>query len=114
MTGGKATQWERKLEEEGSAVTATLTLTTLALSISPSVSAYADHANKRHAAGVYFEMAAKYAERVQGTITQHATVSECKEVSGSVDRILAVYPLKRLDFSQVCRGFQELFVSPLE
>ena len=114
-TGGAPIRWERMLEEEGTSVAATFSVDSLDLHISPSISVYAQHANKRHAAGVFFELAAKYAERVQGTIVQHANIGLCKaELDGQGDRLLATYPLQRLDFLQICPGFRELFISPLE
>jgi hypothetical protein len=78
----------------------------LRLELSPSVSQYAHHADKRVSSGVYFEIAAKYAEKVGGVITQLSNVSGCTE-GGVSEHILAQYPEQPLRWEQVCPGFRE-------
>ena len=102
--------WKRELPEEQTAVIANLTGGEFALSIQPGVSTFAGHANKRLAAGVYFEISAKFAERVQGTITQYSNVGECKGPNGETEHVLAIYPDLPLRFERCCLGFQAVFL----
>ncbi len=104
-----AVYWERAIPEEGTVVKAEIHQDVLSISISPAVSIYEHHHGKRITAGVYLEIAAKYAEKVGGEITQHATVPGCID-DGKKDRLLAQYPGMPLQFSQVCRGFQSVFL----
>lgn len=103
-------EWYRELPEEGTTVNANLITDHLTLTISPAVSTFMGHLNKRHAAGVVFEIAAKYAERVQGTIIEHANVVGCKPSLEVSERLLAVYPDTHLDFLQLCPGWQATFM----
>lgn len=108
-----AMTWQREIPEEGATVWATIKTVdnSLELSIGPAISAYEHHAMKRLAAGVYFEIAAKYAEKVSGIVTQRATVAGCRTDAGyGSDLMLAAYPNMPLSFERVCRGFQELFL----
>ena len=107
------TGWERKIVAEGTAVQAVLHPDdfNLSLNLLPPVSSYPDHARHRLAAGCYFEMAARIAERVDGEIIQQATVVGCKAADGSLERLIASYPSQPLDFSKVCNGFRELFLN---
>ena len=103
--------YERKLLHEGTTVTASLNdPTRLELSISPSVSVYAHHEHKRDAAGVYLEIAARYAQKVNGTITQLSNIEGCID-DGIRSKVLAVYPEMPMSFNAICRGFQALFVT---
>lgn len=102
---GQAVRWERQVPEEGAVVTAVLTGDSLELSIAPSISTFAHHAGKRIAAGIYFEIAAKYAEKVDGVIRQRATVEGCK-LNGTQELLLARYPEMPLSFDRVCAGFR--------
>lgn len=79
----------------------------LRLELSPSISQYMQHAAHRIDGGVYFEIAAKYAEKVGGVIKQLANVSGCVEAGGINEKILASYPSRPMMWEQVCRGFQE-------
>ena len=98
-------RWVRELREEGTQVTATFGPDALELVIGPAISVPADHAMKRRAAGVYFEIACKYAEKVGGTIVQASNVQGCIE-NQEHTRILADYPSMPMDFSRVCNGFR--------
>lgn len=113
------TTWIRKVAEEMTTVQAQFephhlgtngidTPGQLTVSILPAVSAYHHHQGKRHAAGIMLEIAAKYAEKVGGLVTQHANIMECRE-GGEVARVLARYPLQHMDFSAICKGWQEEF-----
>jgi hypothetical protein len=77
----------------------------LRFEIAPAVSQYSQHAMKRIAAGVYFEVAAKYAEKVDGQIKQFANVVGCTE-GGMAEHVLAQYPDVPLMFTRICAGFQ--------
>lgn len=105
--------WERLIPEEGTKVGAQFNpaANSLDLSISPSISQYEHHAMKRIAAGVYFEIAAKYAEKVNGTIEQRANVSGCRVGPDQVSGLrLAAYPDQPLSYERICAGFQQLFL----
>ena len=102
--------WERQIPEEAVTVTASLKEGSLNLSLSPAISAFADHAGKRIAGGVYFEIAAKYAEKVGGEIIQKATVAGCKLGRDSQELLLGRYPSLPMNFERVCAGFQVVFL----
>ena len=101
-----ATRWERQVPEEGATVTAHVVNDGIELSISPAISHYEHHMGKRLAAGIYFEIAARYAEKVGGTVVQRATVEGCTSGQGSKELLLAAYPTMPLNFERVCNGFQ--------
>ncbi|HSE47031.1 MAG TPA: hypothetical protein VLA89_17065 [Gemmatimonadales bacterium] len=99
--------YARSIPEEGTRVTATIQADALHLQISPTVSTMADHSHKRLAASVYFEIAAKYAEKVDGTVTQMSNIGSCIE-DGVSAKVLAVYPDQPLSWERACVGFQEV------
>ncbi len=101
-------QWSRYVLEEGCSVNAILIpdAGALRLELTPSVSAYEHHMTKRLAGGVYFEIAARYAEKVDGKITQLSNVTGCTE-GGVSEHVLAHYPALPLCWEQVCPGFRE-------
>lgn len=100
--------WRRLIPEEGTTVNAIFVPESrvLRIELTPSVSQYAHHAEKRIASGVYFEIAAKYAEKVGGTIKQLSNVTGCTE-GGVSEHVLAQYPASPLCWEQVCPGFRE-------
>ena len=98
--------WTRLIPEEGAAVHAYQGAGCLELTIKPSISAHEHHLDKVRTAGVYFEIAARYAEKVDGEIVQRATVKSCLDNGGN-NRVLANYAAgERLDFEKVCNGFK--------
>lgn len=99
--------YERRIQEEGTTVTATIQDDALHLQISPSISMMSHHSNKRLAASVYFEIAAKYAEKVNGTVTQLSNIGACIE-DGVSAKVLAQYPDMPLDWTKICVGFAEV------
>ena len=101
--------WMRNLPDEGTTVYATFGPSALELHINPAVSHYAQHLDKRVAASVYFEIAAKYAEKVGGTIIQRANVVGClnSDYTKPSERTLAQYPDVPMLWQNVCPGFQE-------
>ena len=101
-----AVTWERAIPEEGIIVGASLAGDSLQLTISPAISTFADHFGKRVGAGVYFEIAARYAEKVGGEIIQRATVAGCRKDGQSQELVIARYPRSPLDFEKICSGFQ--------
>lgn len=103
--------WERIVPQESASITATIVNGCLDLSLSPAISIYTQHANKRIAASIYFEIAAKYAEKVGGEVLQKATVPECRPVGGH-GLVIARYPSLPLTFDSVCRGFQSVLAYP--
>ncbi|HLF70907.1 MAG TPA: hypothetical protein VI759_01990 [Dehalococcoidia bacterium] len=102
-----ALNWERIIPEEGTVVSVSLADGSLELNISPAISAYAHHHGKRISASVYFEIAAKYAEKVDGRIVQRATVVGCKAGDNPQELLLAKYPSLPMSFDRVCAGFRE-------
>lgn len=98
-------RWVRDVPEENARVSANFNKDTLELSISPAISTMIHHLQKRRAAGIYFEIACKYAEKVGGRIEQQANVQECIE-NQEHTRLLADYPTMPMDFSRVCFGFR--------
>ena len=104
--------WTRLIEEEGVGVNVTIDKESVSISLSPAVSVYAGHHGKRRAAAVMLEIAARYAEKVDGEIVQHANVIGCTEDGSS--RHLASYPSQPLQFDKVCNGWKAEFLTPME
>ena len=100
-------EFGRSIPEEGTRVTATIQSDALHLQISPTISMMSDHSHKRIAASVYFEIAAKYAEKVSGTVTQLSNIGACV-ADGVSSKVLAKYPEMPLSFERACIGFQEV------
>ncbi len=109
-----AVHWERQILDEGTIVHASLRDNALELNLAPTISVFSQHYGKRIAASVYFEIAAKYAEKVGGTIVQRATVIGCKPSSAPQDLILADYPTMPMSFDRICPGFREILNRPFE
>ena len=101
--------WFRPVDEEGTLVTVSLSGGVFDLTISPSISSFDHHIGKRITASVYFEIGAKYAEKVSGEIVQRATVAGCKNSEGA-GLIIARYPSMPLSFERVCHGFQSVLL----
>jgi hypothetical protein len=101
--------WARHIGEENTIVTVSLAGGAFDLTISPSISSFDHHLGKRLTAGVYFEISAKYAEKVDGEIVQRATVVGCKNVDGS-GLVIARYPSMPLSFDRICHGFQSVLM----
>lgn len=104
--------WTRRVDEEGTVVSVNVRPHehALVINLNPVVGNWDHHAGKRNAAGIMFEIAARYAEKVNGTVYQTGiNVPECKEDSPGTHH-LATYPVTRLDFEKVCAGFQRVFL----
>lgn len=100
--------WTRHIWDENTAVSAHQEGDALVLTLAPVVASFEGHAHKRIAASVMYEIACRYAQKVNGTITQEAiNVAECR-LEGPT-RTLAVYPETRFDYSMLCAGFREAF-----
>lgn len=99
--------YERLIPEEGTSVTATINTDYLSLSITPAVTTMAEHSHKRLAASVYFEIAARYAEKVDGKIAQHSNIGACI-ADGVTEKVLAEYPNHPLDWQRICVGFADV------
>lgn len=106
------TLWERVVSEENSRVTVSLAGSSFEINISPSISAYDQHMGKRITAGVYFEIAAKYAEKVDGEIIQRATVLGCKDDYQESALVVARYPSMPMTYDRICKGFQHILIPP--
>ena len=107
---GIAPTWQRVIPEEGTTVTASLAGGTFEISISPSISTFDHHLGKRVTASVYFEICAKYAEKVGGEIVQKATVVGCKDSAQGSGLLVARYPSLPMSFDRVCHGFQAVLL----
>jgi hypothetical protein len=105
-----AVNWERAIPEEGTVVNASISDQSLELNILPAISVFAHHHGKRIAASVYFEIAAKYAEKVGGEIIQRATVIGCKTGDHAQELLLAHYPVLPMNFEKICPGFREVLL----
>ena len=105
-----AVNWERAIPEEGTVVNASLSEDSLELNLSPAISVFAHHLGKRLTASVYFEIAAKYAEKVGGEIIQGSNVVGCSEEPGVNNLLIAHYPEMPLQFSRICEGFRALIL----
>lgn len=102
--------WRRQVPEEDAYVAAVVSDEGLILSLTPAVSSMAGHHNKRITASIMYEVAARYAEKVNGLVTQEGiNVAECRG-AGYSSRTLAVYPETRLDYSLLCPGFKAEFL----
>lgn len=99
--------FERMIPEEGTSVTANINPDHLTLSITPAVTQMHEHSHKRLAASVYLEIAAKYAEKTNGVITQHSNIGACIQ-DNVTEKVLARYPNQPLAFEKVCPGFQSV------
>ena len=108
-----AVNWERVIDEEGTVVHAALRDGSLELNLAPAISVFSQHHGKRLAASVYFEIAAKYAEKVGGTIIQRATVVGCKASGQPQELMLASYPAMPMSFDRVCPGFRSVLEEAL-
>lgn len=100
--------WERRIEEEGTSVTSYMTESLLIFALSPAVGSMEGHEHKRIAASVMYEMACRYAQKVNGQIEQFGiNVPQCMGAGNA--RTLASYPATRFDYSQLCPGFRAAF-----
>jgi len=108
-----AVRWERAVPEEGAIVTVHVIKDALELSISPAISSFDHHAGKRIAAGIYFEIAARYAEKVGGIVIQRATVEGCTMGESTKELLLASYPSMPLSFDRICNGFRETILGEI-
>ena len=108
--GGIPVNWLRYIEEEGATVSVSLSGGIFDVSISPSISAFEHHLGKRITAGVYFEICARYAEKVGGEILQRATVMGCKESASGAGLLVARYPSLPMTFDRICHGFQTVLM----
>jgi hypothetical protein len=102
--------WERLIPEENTRVAVSLSGETFEISINPPISAFEQHLGKRITASVYFEISAKYAEKVGGEILQRATVMGCKSSYHEQALVVARYPSLPMSFDRVCRGFQQVLL----
>lgn len=105
--------WVRSIPEENCRVMATMQGGQLEVFLSPAVSQYHQHAEKRIAASVMFEVLSKYAEKVDGVITQKANVQGCTE-GGMASHVIASYPSQPIMWEKVCPGFREVFMGTAE
>src|SRR5690606_9365697 len=96
--------------EEGTTVHASLNGDALELNLRPAITIFGHHNDKRIAASVSFEIAAKYAEKVGGTASQRATVTGCRAGADSPGLLLASYPEMPLNYDRSCPGFKAVLL----
>jgi hypothetical protein len=109
--GGIATHWHRILTPSNYVeVNLCAEEDRLVIYIRPAISNYAGHAGKRDQAAMALELAARYAEKADGIVTQMANVDVCRG-DGLTARVLAQYPSLPMQFDRLCLGLQALFVS---
>ena len=101
--------YRRELKEEGTAVIARMDTEALVLSLTPAINVLLDHGPRRLAAAVMFEIAWRYAEKVNGEAWQLATVAQCRSVGVESSRYLARFPIEPFTWDKVCPGFQAVF-----
>ena len=107
-----AHHWRREIPEEGTFVTAQFDADGFSLGLSPSIASLEGHFGKRIAASIMYEIACKYAEKVDGVITQTSiNVPSCLAFGST--RTLASYPSRHFDFAALCPGFQAVFLGEL-
>lgn len=79
------------------------------LSLSPSISTWQGHFDKRDAIGVMYEIATRYAEKIGGRIEQEGiNVAEC--MGEGRTRLLAQYPELPMRYENLCPGFKAVFL----
>lgn len=101
--------WERPIPEENCTVTAELEMDSLVLRISPAIADHEGHHGKRITAGVYFEIAQRYSEKIGGgRIIQLSNVGQCV-VNGVSVHVLAE-PGEALVYERICPGFREVLL----
>lgn len=103
--------WRRTIIEEGTTVTGQVIGEVLELTLLPSITVWEHHLQKRLAAGVYFEVAARVAEKCNAEIIQKSNIVGCRVGDG--DLVLGRYPSVPFTFSRVCLGFQEAIMGEL-
>lgn len=103
--------WKRLVPEENCTVSVSLSGSIFEASISPSISNMDHHKGKRITAGIYFEICAKYAEKVGGEVIQKATVVGCKLSEQGTGIVIARYPSMPMLWQNVCNGFQTELLS---
>lgn len=109
ISNGNGETFSRRIEEEGTTVTARFEQNALRLEIGPSITTMDGHNGKRITAGVYFEIACKYAEKVGGKVSQLSNIMACANANGgSQNVIVAHYPETPLSWDRVCAGFAEV------
>ena len=103
--------WRREIPEEDTRVVATLYPDRLSVSLMPSVTTWEGHHHKRLAAGVMFEIAAKYHERVGGRLTQAGiNVPACQVETGGMVRTLLEDGEHGYFWERCCPGWQAVFL----
>lgn len=79
----------------------------LVLRMFPQINSTEGHHHKHTAAGLVYEVAARTAEKCNGTIMQFATVADCIARGAPADHVIAHYPDHPLRFEDACPGFQD-------
>jgi hypothetical protein len=115
LTGGfeerETGRFRREVPTEEVAVYANfINRTYLEVGINPLITLLEHHAHKRTAAGIMFEISARYAEKVDGEVWQAGVnVPECQK--DGMRHLIAKYPEQRMDFNLVCMGWQGVFLA---
>jgi len=81
----------------------------LILTLQPAITSWEGHHLRRISASVAYEIASRYAEKVNGIIRQESiNVREC--MGEGSNRVLAVVPDTRFSYANLCAGFQQEFM----
>lgn len=108
---GPRMKFQRFFEPEGSWVQAYHEEPALALSLQPAISSIEHHAQRRQSGGCMFEMAWRYAEKVQGVVEHLSNVGPCAAARGASQAIIAVAPDMPLRFEALCVGWKAVFLA---
>jgi hypothetical protein len=101
--------WSRAFPGERTEVLAKLSDRFLEIRLSPAITTELNHQGHRHSGGCMFEIAARYAEKVNGLIQQISLIADCNAGRAVVD--IAEYPHNPLIHEKICKGFRSLFLS---
>jgi hypothetical protein len=102
--------WVRHLPEEGTHVLAKLEGDHVVINLRPGIHSMLDHRTRRLAGAVAFEIAWRFAEKVNGELWQVATVSGCRVSEADSTLYLARFPEERFQWENVCPGFKAVIL----
>ena len=108
---GPRMKFQRFFEPEGSWIQVHYEEATLALSLQPAISSMEHHAQRRQSGGCMFEMAWRYAEKVNGIVEHMNNIGPCAAARGSSSAIVAIAPDMPLRFDALCVGWQAVFLA---
>ncbi len=90
---------------------AVLSADAIIFSLGPAISTPEQHSLHRISGAVMFELAWRYAEKVDGEVWQLATIGGCKPTPNDAALYLARFPEEHFSWDKVCPGFAAVFSS---